>query len=413
MQGKLVYALAVALTLLAGSAFAAGPVVAHTFVCDGSPSQTNAPCPNGAAPDALIQGSDGNFYGVALYSSENPGSGGIVFSLTPAGKFTVLHTFVAGSSKTYANGEGPISLTEGPDDNLYGLTASGGNNGGDSQFGGYGVVFRISKTGTGFRVIHRFCSAANCSDGSFGIGPLVLGSDGNIYGVTQEGGSANDGAIFSVTPSSGTYEVVSSFSASDGIIPVGVAPAPDGTFYGITVNGDTLFHFDPAGGFQSVKLAFPFPPGCDGLACFGLGQLVMGRNGNLYGLYTIYDIGGVGLFEVQPDGSDLRLYPEYESNSTALATNGILLGSDGNLWLAGYNFGTNSGEIIALSPSTGKVIRTLSPFSASAAVGASPSTIIQTKNGILHGATYQGGVVSAGHFAGGTIFSLNLGLPAQ
>ena len=69
MNAKFLFAL---LLLFTGSAFAANqkPVVAHTFVCNGNPAQASVPCPNGAEPDFLIQGSDGNFYGTALYSSE-------------------------------------------------------------------------------------------------------------------------------------------------------------------------------------------------------------------------------------------------------------------------------------------------------------------------------------------------------
>jgi hypothetical protein len=63
MNAKFQFAL---FLLLTGAALAANsnPVVAHSF---------------------LIQGSDGNFYGTALLSSENPGRGGVVFSLIPAG----------------------------------------------------------------------------------------------------------------------------------------------------------------------------------------------------------------------------------------------------------------------------------------------------------------------------------------
>jgi len=136
-----------------------------------------------------------------------------VFSLTPAGEFTLLHTFAEGTNKNFANGETPVSPIGGPDGNLYGTTASGGHGyGNPSGFFGYGLVFRISKTGSGFQVIHRFCSVTPyCNDGVYPAGGLVVGKDGNIYGATSQGGTLSNGCaepacgtIFRVTPSSGS-----------------------------------------------------------------------------------------------------------------------------------------------------------------------------------------------------------------
>src|SRR5262249_45543293 len=155
--------------------------------------------------------------------------------------------------------------------------------------------------GSGFRVIHRFCSVANCGDGSSDVGSLLIASDGNLYGVTQQGGSANVGTIFRVIPSTGKYEVVFNFSASSGELPLGAILAHDGSIYGVTINGSTLFHYTPGSGFQSIKLSFPLPDGCAGFGCFATGQLTFGANGDLYGLYAIYDVGGIGLFEMQAD----------------------------------------------------------------------------------------------------------------
>jgi hypothetical protein len=66
MKGILPFLLLLALP--AGPAYGTGKsaIVAHTFVCNGEPTQGSGPCPAGAEPDYLIQGSDGNFYGSAL-----------------------------------------------------------------------------------------------------------------------------------------------------------------------------------------------------------------------------------------------------------------------------------------------------------------------------------------------------------
>jgi len=409
MKGKFSFVLLVA--LVASSAYASGskPVVANTFVCYGDPSQMLGTCPDGNVPNSLIQGSDGNFYGTTEFSAsgEVSTSAGTVFSVTPASKFTLLHTFVAGANGIFANGASPVSLTEGPDGKLYGLAQ-----------GGSGVLFRIGKTGTGFKVIHRFCSAANCSDGSGGVGALVVGKDGKFYGATNEGGigcsGVGCGTIFRVTPSSGAYEVVATFSSDVTGFPYGLTPAPDGTFYGLTANGASLFHFVPATGeLQSMTLSFPFPSGCGTFACFATGTLAFGPNGNLYGLYTEYDFGDSGLFEVETDGNDLHLYPLYNSTLSGGGPAGLVLGSDGNFWIPGASGGNGNGDVVALSPSDGKVVRTFAPFGTSAPVGASPSSLLQAKDGTVWGTTSQDGIVSKGHFGGGTVYSLNAGLPPR
>ena len=106
MKRKL--SIAVLFLLLASSAFGARPqpVVVYTFICNGSPFWRIGPCPNGGIPYSLLQGSDGNFYGNAQVSSEGrSNNGGLVFSATPSGKFTLLHTFRPGPTKMYQNGK--------------------------------------------------------------------------------------------------------------------------------------------------------------------------------------------------------------------------------------------------------------------------------------------------------------------
>jgi len=429
MKDKLL--LVILFALLACSAYGAGspPVVAYTFDCNGNPSRGIGPCPDGGSPVSLIQGSDGNFYGVARVSSYQsgglPAKGGTIFSLTPAGKFTLLHTFVQGTGKNFANGEGPVSLMEGPDGNLYGITASGGHGyDNPSGFLGYGLVFRIGKTGSDFQVIHQFCSVTPyCNDGADPAGGLVVGADGNIYGATSEGGTGSGcaepacGTIFRVTPSSGAYQVVFSFSASTGSYPTGLTVAPDGSFYGLASEGAVLFHYTPAtAALQSMALTFPTPAGCSGFACFATGlpgaSLAFGPNGNLYGLYTVYDTGGSGLFEVQPDGGNLRLFPEYDTTLSGGNPVGLLAASDGNLWVTDSGFPGGSGSyggIVTLSPSDGSAIQTLTPFGGAA--GSYPADLIQTKDGMLWGVAAGGLATGSGHFGGGTVFSLNAGLP--
>jgi len=406
--------------LLTYAAYAATqPVVAYTFECKTGSFQGEGPCPQGGRPDSLIQGSDGNFYGTSQVSGEGSSSplGGTVFSLTPTGKFTLLYTFAPGPNNNYPNGTLPGHLTEGPDGKLYGNTLYGGVGGCNGYCGG-GVLYRIDRDGTGFQVIHKGCSKANCADG--GVAPMIVAPDGSLYGASYTGGTGGCGpyyqgcgTIFRVSPSTGTYAVVVNFEYSTtGAFPSGVTVGPDGTLFGLNfgTSGTNLFHFTPSNGSLHITgLQFPSPNGLP----VRPGQFILGPNGTFFGIYEIYATPGAGIYEVHPDGSSLHLFAFFTTENGAGAPDGLTLATDGSFWMANYNGTSGYGNVVQLSPSTGQILKTISPFGVNPAVGAYPAEIIQSTDGKFWGSTYQGGNSTSGHFADGTVFSLNLGLPPK
>jgi uncharacterized repeat protein (TIGR03803 family) len=401
------------LVLCATFAVAANPATAvYTFTCKGNQQLRIGSCPQGGRPDALIQGSDGNFYGAAQDSMEGSSAptGGTVFKVTSVGKFTLLHTFPLGPDKNYPDGNLPGNVIQGPDGKLYGDTVAGGIDG-CNGYCGYGVLFRINRNGSDFQIIHKFCSQANCADGNAGYF-LVVGTDGNIYGTTYYGGSGSAGTIFRITPSTGAYKVVFNFEFStSGENPGALIAGPDGTFYGLSSGsgGQLLFHYiESTGVLTTTVLDFS---AVNGLPSAG-GDLTLGANGNFYGLYGIYGVSGEGVFEVDVDGSNLQLFPFYTTVDGAGTPDGLLLASDGNFWMADIT-GNSYGNIITLSPTDGTLIQTLTPFSSTAPVGAYPMELIQAKDGTLWGSTDSFGNATKGYFGDGTVFSLNAGLPPR
>jgi len=172
-----------------------------------------------------------------------------------------------------------------------------------------------------------------------------------------------------------------------------------------------MFHFTPAtGAFQQIALNFPVQGAFTPIATV---PLTLGLNGNFYGVYTEYQLGGSGLFEVEPDGSHLQFFPEYNTTLSGGGPAGLLLASDGNFWIPDNGGGSSSGAIITLSPTDGKVLQTFAPFGTAAAVGVSPSGLVQAKDGTLWGTTSDYGKAPSGHFGGGTVYSLNAGLPPR
>jgi hypothetical protein len=424
MKGK--FSLAVLFALLAGcAAHAASPqtVAVYTFLCKGSAEQGTGPCPDGGSPDSLIQGTDGNFYGAAEASIESPpeSEGGAVFSVTPGGTFTLLHTFAPGANQTYPKGNLPGLLTQGPDGKLYGETRAGGV-GSCTIYPGCGVLYRVNTDGSDFRIIHNFCSQANCADGWAG-GALVTGTDGNLYATSYAGGTGTCsvnvykgcGTIFRVTPSTGAYHVVFNFDFStSGGSPSNLILAPDGTFYGLSngTPGELLFHYTPTTGtLTTATLVFPVFDG--DLPSSPTSGLAFGPNGNLYGVYQIYATSGAGLFEVEPDGTNLQLFPFYTTLESGGEPDGLLLASDGNFWIAESNGSTGYGGIVSVSPTNGTLLKTLSPFFKGGPLGGLPVEIIQAKDGTLWGSTDFYGDAPKGHFADGTVFRVNAGLPPR
>ncbi len=93
----------------------------------------------------LVEGSDGNFYGTAFAS----GGAGVVFKITPSGVPTVLYNM------SPTDGTSPLtSVIQATDGNFYGATGMGGSspfcNG-----SGCGTLFQVTPAG-GFSVLHSF-----------------------------------------------------------------------------------------------------------------------------------------------------------------------------------------------------------------------------------------------------------------
>ncbi len=198
-------------------------------------SQTN--CADGENPSAgLIQGTDGNLYGVAGGGTNcYPYGCGTIFRITIAGKLTTLHSFDGD------DGDGPSgALIQSPDGNLYGTTGLGGASGNCGANHGCGTVFKITLDGR-LTTLYNFCGQPNCTDGAGPTGTLVLATDGNFYGVTYGGGAVDCGTVFKIVPGD-KATIVHSFceqtGCTDGSEPMGaLLQATDGNFYGTTEYG--------------------------------------------------------------------------------------------------------------------------------------------------------------------------------
>lgn len=226
----------IALSLIL-SLFAFGLVAAastettvHSFV----------PEPNGGQPYAgLIADSAGNYYGTTEYG----GAYGVAFRLSrnSHGQWTetVLHNFTGGYNGP--DGSYPTtSLTLDHAGNLYGTTRSGGAY-------GCGTVFKLTPASSApwkETILHSF--ACYPTDGASPSGSLIFDSAGNLYGVTNVGGSGGCGDGYTVYGCGAIYEL-----------------SPSGSGYTETI----IYSF----GFNSNDESNP------------AGALTFDKSGNLYG----------------------------------------------------------------------------------------------------------------------------------
>jgi len=231
---------------------------------------------------SLIQATDGNFYGTT--SEGGSGGFGTIFKITPAGSFSILKHFIGATEGGTPKG----SLVQGKDSLLYGMTSAGGTGSG-------GTIFKINLAGT-YTVLRNLVYA---TDGNSPEGNLAQGNDGNFYGMTS-----NNAKIFKIS-SAGVFTIIRSFSStSDGSSPLGgLVKYTDGNFYGMTSSGGTnnagtIFRLTTANVFTVIKY---LNGTTDGKA--PKGNLLVGSDGNLYGMTNIGGTNNVGtIFKVTTGG---------------------------------------------------------------------------------------------------------------
>jgi len=195
---------------------------------------------DGARPfgQTVTQATNGRFYGATTYSGGASGIDGMgnVYELTPSGKLSNFYSFC--SLANCADGANPIGTPIlGSDGNLYGVTAFGGSDAAGTT--GSGTVYKLTLEGK-LTTLYAFCPTLPCSDGLNPNG-IIQASDGNLYGATGGGGQFNDGTIFEIT-STGEFKSLYSFCSLADCVDGGAPQAPpiqgnDGNFYGTTVAG--------------------------------------------------------------------------------------------------------------------------------------------------------------------------------
>lgn len=349
----------------------------------------------------LVSDSAGNLYGTTISGGNKstscavqtgvPGCG-VVFKLTPTGKYTVLHTFTGGEDGAFPY----AGVTLDSAGNLYGTTFAGGdkkpkvchylNLGGMPA--GCGVVFKLTPAAHGpwkETVLYTFTGG---KDGAGPFASVIFDSGGNLYGAGGYGGDKPTacepygcGVVFKLTPTANgpwTEKVLYRFDGvRTGLLPVGVTFGSGGNLYGITyVGGDksagcvagyvgcgVVFKLKPtAHGLWKETVLHAFTDGKDG----GVpqGTPIVDQKDNVYGTtVTGGDYGPGVVYELTPRANGTweekvlhtftgRSDGGNDQNPVVLDSTGNLYGTTDNGGDPSCNGGSGCGVVFKLTPTT-------------------------------------------------------------
>ncbi len=264
------------------------PTRCSSFLCQWNSSLLYTFCCGSDTPGGMTFDQAGNMYGAAEYGGNiHDCSGGLgcgyIYRMAKVGSgwtFSIIYGFQGGSY-----GARPFShLVFDAAGNLYGTTS--GLFGG----GGYGNVFKLTPTESGYwneTVLYTFTGG---SDGKFPMAGVIMDSAGNLYGATSQGGTNNGGTIFELTASSGyTFNLLYSLSASltytYGVNNSMVMDSA-GNLYGTTAqdgayNLGNVFKLTRGDGGWGYTSLHDFVGGSDG--AYPVGSLSIDGQGTLFG----------------------------------------------------------------------------------------------------------------------------------
>ncbi len=285
---------------------------------------------------------------------------------------SVLYNFCSDSQDHCPDGNTPMDTPPLFDahGNIFGATTSGGAY-------GKGVVYELTPSGGGYTqsVLYSFCPQSGCLDGSLPYGALALDTQGNLYGVTENGGTNNVGVLYELSPSGGgtwTQTVIYTFCNCNtgGGSPIS-GPIFDahGNLYGTASTGGTghggiVYELSPSGGGTwTPTVLYNF---CSLQNCADGGHpyagLIFDSQGALYGATTNggnQNNGGT-VFKLTPGGGTWTESTLYSFCPVAGCTDGqepqgrLVFDSQGNLYGTTVGGGSqNYGTVFALSPSGG------------------------------------------------------------
>lgn len=322
-----------------------------------------------------------------------------------AASFKVIHTF---SGTDGGLPQGTLIIDKAG--NLFGTVSGGG-----LYFGG--TVFELSPDGNGNWTETILYNFHGNSDGGGPSAGVVMDSEGNLFGTTQQGGVRNGncsvgcGVVFELSPGSSgwIYKRLYSFKGvPDGAFPDGELVSDSaGNLYGVTSGGGsidgcfqgcgTVFELVKANGWQEQLLhTFPIWTFTDGQ--YPSGKLALDKRGNLYGTTLVGGSIGYGtIYEMTPSNGTWTENVIYSFCTLGDCEDGNqpsagVIDINGQLYGTAAMGGGNGyyGTVFELKEFGAKWFE--KSFALDITDGAKPLAPVINHGGALYGVTSQGGI---------------------
>jgi len=329
---------------------------------------------------ALIQATDGNFYGTT--TGGGLWGAGTAFKISPIGQFTTLANFDGTNTGVYPCG----ALLQASDGNFYGTTLYGAP-------GAQGSLFKMTPDGTLTTLVWFGYGASQP------LGDLAQGSDGNIYGTTEDPGS-----VFRMVPSCDSWQL-QTLCAPYYQLSGPVIQATDGNFYGLSPIGGAdygaagygfAYKMTPDGSFTNLAIFYRGQwPNLQ--ATYPTGKLIQTSDGNFYGAAEGGN-DGASVFKMTPDGALTTFGCDYDTGGAG--PNGVIQANDGNFYgtMAYGGVPGSVGWVFRMTP--GGVFGAVLSFTGEIGpyIGGNPyAGLIQGSDGNLYGTTGNYGSLGNGN----------------
>ena len=360
---------------------------ADTFTVEIEFNGTNGTRSTGAK-NSLIEAPNGMIYGMTSQGGKK--DDGVIFSLNPAtGESKVEIDFGRDDGNDPEGG-----LLKAGNGKLYDVAIRGGSE-------NEGTLFEYDPFNEEFNVVHEFGLA---SDGKFPNSPLTEGSDGLIYGTTQEYSATGDGTVFSYNPATGEYlrrVNMGQYTEYDDLYNPfgGLVEYSPGEFYGTTLNASAIYSYNSITDVLTTEKVLTKTTEGEKIR----GTLLKASDDKLYGLATKGGSNNNGtLFSFDPATDNFELLHTFDAiTEGVLYQSSLMQASDGKLYATANNDG--SGGLIFSYDIVNDVFAIEHAHTDEALGSALEGTLTQLPNGKLVGMTESDGVNN-----NGTVFEFDI-----